>query len=143
MQGIAREDPQKATELLKQAPQLTYAITQILILMKLVDQNTLANVIQQTAVQQTARPALPSAQPPPQSFAPYPPAPQPYAAPTPPVNMPYQPPQSAPPASNDPARDALIQQVMAMSQEQIDALNPNDRNQIMMLRQSLMQQYGR
>lgn len=151
MQTMSREDPDRATLLLKQAPALTYAITQILILMKLTDQNTLASVIQQTATQQAPRPAPPpSVQPPHPSYPPYgAPPPQQYVAPTPPVGAPYQPPQPQAPqqSSGDPARDALIAQVMAMPQEQIDALPPNDRAQIMMLRQQLGgpggAQYGR
>jgi cleavage stimulation factor subunit 2 len=145
MQDLCRTEPDKAIQLLKQAPQLTYAITQILILMKLTDQNTLASVIQQTAAQPAARPGPPPAQQPPQQppYQQYAPPPQPYAAPTPPVGMPYQPPQpqpqpppqAAPPPATD--QNALIQQVLAMTREQIDALAPNDRQQIVILRQQL------
>lgn len=147
MQDLCRTDPDKAIQMLKQAPQLTYAITQILILMKLTDQNTLASVIQQTAAQPApppgVRPAPPPAQHPPQQtpYQQYAPPPQQYAAPTPPVGMPYQPPQAqpAPQAAPPPAADqnALIQQVLAMTREQIDALAPNDRQQIVALRQQL------
>ncbi|KAF2402534.1 hypothetical protein EJ06DRAFT_507452 [Trichodelitschia bisporula] len=146
MQALAKEDPDKAAELLKQGPQLTYAILQILVLMQLVDPQTLAAVLQQAA-QQSARPQpVPQAYPPPQPYQQYPP-PQPYASvPTPPVQPVYHapPPAPAPPPAAAPlSREALIQQVMSMSQESIDALPPADRVQIMTLRQSLMQQYQR
>jgi cleavage stimulation factor subunit 2 len=152
MQDLCRTDPDKAIQMLKQAPQLTYAITQILILMKLTDQNTLASVIQQTAAQQAAAP--PSQQsiqqpprPPPQSVQPppnygqYAPPPQGYN-PTPPVGMPYQPPQpppqqQPPPPQQAPDQSALIQQVIAMTREQIGQLQPHDRQQIVALRASL------
>jgi cleavage stimulation factor subunit 2 len=146
MQNLAKEDPDKATELLQQGPQLTYAILQIMVLMKLVDNATLATVLQQQAFAPPAR-QPPAAQPPPQQQPPpqayqYPPPHQQYGAPTPPAGQPYQPPQAAPPP---PQMDqgALIQQVLAMTQEQIDALPPNERNQLQALRQQLMQQYVR
>jgi cleavage stimulation factor subunit 2 len=152
VQDLCRTEPDKATQMLRQAPQLTYAITQILILMKLTDQNTLASVIQQTAAQPqlqpqpqpqppVARPGPPPTQYPPQQppHQQYAPPPQQYA-PTPPVGMPYQPPQpppAAPPPAGNPDQNALIQQVLAMPKEQIDALPPHDRQQIIMLRQQL------
>jgi cleavage stimulation factor subunit 2 len=153
MQDLCRTDPDKAIQMLKQAPQLTYAITQILILMKLTDQNTLATVIQQTAaqaaaappqVQQAPRPGPPPAQPPP-NYGQYAPPPQGYQ-PTPPVGMPYQPPPSQqlppqqappPPQQQQPDQAALIQQVIAMTREQIEQLSPGDRQQIIALRASL------
>jgi len=146
MQELARADPERATQLLQQGPQLTYAILQILLLMKLIDPATLGNVIQQTAAPAPPRPAPPPVQAPPpqQTYSPYPQGQPPYGAgPTPPVAPPYQPPQ--PPAAAPPPADpnALYQQVLAMPQAQIDALPPNDRAQIMALRQQLMQQYTR
>jgi cleavage stimulation factor subunit 2 len=149
MQDLCRTDPDKAIQMLKQAPQLTYAITQILILMKLTDQNTLASVIQQTAAQAAqpppvaARPGPPPVQQPPPhaqpSYQQYAPPPQQYAAPTPPVGVPYQPPQppQVAPPPQAPDQSALIQQVLAMTREQIDALQPADRQQIIALRQQL------
>ncbi|RDI77372.1 hypothetical protein Vi05172_g12641 [Venturia inaequalis] len=152
MQDLARADPDHATRLLNQSPQLTYAILQILVLMKLVDTTTLQSVIAQTAAapqQQTPQaPPPPRAQipPPQQTYNPYPPAQPPYGAvPTPPVQQhQYQPPpQAQPQAAPQPDREALLQQVLQMPQSQIDALPAGDRAQIMALRASLMQQYGR
>jgi cleavage stimulation factor subunit 2 len=147
MQNLAKEDPDKATELLQQGPQLTYAILQIMVLMKLVDNATLATVLQQQALPPPVR-QQPVAQPPPpqptpQAYGQYPPPHQQYGAPTPPGTQPYQPPQQAPPPAQQPDRNALIQQVLSMPQEQIDGLPPNERAQMMALRQSLMQQYQR
>lgn len=145
MQNLAKEDPEKATELLQQGPQLTYAILQIMILMKLVDSNTLATVLQQTAAAPppAARPApiaqAPPPQPPPQAYQQFQP-PQPYA-PTPPIAQQYPPPQATPAPAPD--RNALIQQVLSMTQQQIDMLGPGERDQIMALRASLMQSYPR
>jgi cleavage stimulation factor subunit 2 len=139
MQNLAKEDPDKATELLQQGPQLTYAILQIMVLMKLVDNNTLATVLQQQALPPQVRPPPPQQQPPPQAYGQYPPPHQQYAAPTPPAVQSYQPPQAAPPPPQQLDQNQLIQQVLAMSQEQIDALGPNERNQLMALRQQFSQ----
>lgn len=74
MKGLVMGDPAKATELLKQAPQLSYAIFQALLLMGLVDTTVLASVVEQ---------ASQSSQPPPQPVPParpnpvYQPPPQP------------------------------------------------------------------
>lgn len=151
MQDLARADPEHATRLLTSSPQLTYAILQILVLMKLVDTTTLQSVIAQTAAvpQQPPPPPPPLRQvpPPQQAYSPYPPAQAPYGAvPTPPVQHQYQPPQLQPqPSAAAPQsdRDALLQQVLQMPQAQIDQLSAPDRAQIMALRSSLMQQYAR
>jgi cleavage stimulation factor subunit 2 len=147
MQELARADPEHATRLLMQGPQLTYAILQILVLMKLIDTTTLTTVIQQTAAAQAPpppRPIPPPQMPPQQTYSPYPQVQAPYGAvPTPPVQQQYQPPQPPAAAPPQPDREALLQQVLQMPQSQIDQLPPNDRAQIMALRQSLMQQYGR
>jgi len=134
MKGLVMSDPAKATELLKQAPQLSYAIFQSLLLLNLVDTSVLSTIIDPAAAPAPA-PAPP--QPPvpqiPHGFPGYPPA----AVPTPPVYQPPMPPQPPPQAQNL-SRDDLIRQVMTMSQQQIDALEPVARAQIMALRQSLM-----
>lgn len=151
MKGLVMGDPAKATELLKQAPQLAYALFQALLLMGLVDTSVLASVVEAGAQQ--------PAQPPPQQLPPrptpvYQPPPPPqypqYPAvqnqmhvPTPPIhNQPYQPPpvQQPPPQQQQPGQEELLKQVMAMTQQQLDQLPPQDRAQIMNLRQSLMAQ---
>lgn len=135
MKQLAVADPARATELLRQAPQLAYAIFQALLLMNLVDYSTLGSV-----VEQAAQPAATQPQPAPsQPF-------QPYGVPgqvsTPPVHSaPFAPPQGATqaPQQQIPGQEELLQQVLNMPQSTIDALPPLERSQIMLLRQQLMQ----
>lgn len=162
MKGLCSSDPAKATNLLQQAPQLGYAIFQALLSLGLVDGTVLTSLLQQVPPQQ----APPQQQPPPQQPPPMPyqppgmppqygqqpqfpppqhppfPAQQQYA-PTPPVqHQAYQPPPQQPPPPQqaqppaDPGQQALIAQVMAMTREQIFALDPAARDQIMALRAS-------
>ncbi|KAI5466246.1 hinge domain of cleavage stimulation factor subunit 2-domain-containing protein [Mariannaea sp. PMI_226] len=138
MKTLATSEPQRATELLQQAPQLSYAIFQALLLMGLVSPEAIQAVVEPVAP--------PPAQAPPVT---YPPASMPGfpgATNTPPVaGMPYQPPQqqaygapaAAPapalaPAGQDP--EALVRAVMELPQAQIDMLPEADRQQIMALR---------
>ncbi|KAJ9246869.1 hypothetical protein DTO207G8_8544 [Paecilomyces variotii] len=137
MKSLAVADPARATELLRQAPQLAYAIFQALLLMNLVDYSTLGSVVEQAA--QPA--AAPAAQP----YQPY--ASVPGQISTPPVhNAPFAPPQAQQPMPAQqqvPGQDELLQQVLSMPQAAIDALPPVERSQIMLLRQQLMQGAGR
>lgn len=143
MKTLVATDPAAATELLRRAPQLSYAIFQALLLMGLVKADQLATVVETSAQQLAAgkaaaapSPAIPHHAPPPQSYTPqggY--APQQQAQQyAPPSGPPQQqaPPAQAPPAEADP--NALIQQVLAMPQEIVDALPPAERQQIMALR---------
>lgn len=144
MKGLVQTDPAKATGLLTQAPQLAYAIFQALLLLRLVDTNVLNSIIQHAAAQPA--PPQPPAQPPQPAYQPYQPQPQ-YGGnvPTPPVAPPYQPPPQAAPAPPAVPTDqgALIQQVLTMPQSVIDALPPEQRAQIMQLRQQFATQYPR
>ena len=172
MKNLAAQDPTKATQLLQQAPQLSYAIFQALILLGLVDTSVLSSLLQQQ--QQQAQPPPPQAppqpqqqppvpsyppygqQPPPQQYAPQPqyPAygqPQQHSgyAPTPPQPQPqwqpppqqtYQqppPPQAQPQQQGQVDQQAMIQQVLGMTREQIFALDELPRNQLIQLRASL------
>ena len=153
MKALVVADPAKATELLKQAPQLSYAIFQALLLMGLVDTTVLASVVDQAS--QPAQP--PPQQPPPSRPTPVyqaPPPSQPVyqqypATPAQHVSipsaqpMPYQQPQPAqhPPPSQQPGQEELLKQVLAMPQQQIDLLPPTERSQIMMLRQQYIGRY--
>ncbi|KAJ5137753.1 hypothetical protein N7526_003986 [Penicillium atrosanguineum] len=132
MKSLAVADPARATELLRQAPQLAYAIFQALLLMNLVEYQLLGSI-----VEQAAQPA--PVQQPAQQFQ------QPYGVPgqigTPPVaGTPFAPPppQAAAP-QGVPNQDELLQQVLSMPQAAIDSLPPMERSQIMLLRQQLMQ----
>ncbi|RYP16399.1 hypothetical protein DL767_010188 [Monosporascus sp. MG133] len=145
MKSLATTDPARATELLQQAPQLSYAVFQALLLMGLVSPEAIHAVVD------TATAPPPVAQPP----AGYPPAlPQAYpvaSTGTPPVAAPYAPPpvpvsvtpQAAyapPPAAAAPDQDALIQQVMSLPDEVINQLPEAERQQILALRATLAQQ---
>ncbi|KAJ4321193.1 hypothetical protein N0V94_003034 [Neodidymelliopsis sp. IMI 364377] len=141
MKGLVMSDPAKATELLRQAPQLAYAIFQSLLLLNLVDPTMLGALVE-TAPAAPAPPvqAPPQPQPtpvarPPTNYAMPPGYPQ--AAPTPPQPQPYAqpPPQAQPPAMDN---NALYAQVMALDPAQIAQLPPDQRNQIMQIRQMLM-----
>ncbi|MCJ1466127.1 hypothetical protein MMC07_004746 [Pseudocyphellaria aurata] len=154
MKGLVMGDPAKATELLKQAPQLSYAIFQALLLMGLVDTAVLSSVVEQASQPAApppqhlppSRPA-PAFQPPPQPPYQYPSMPTQIHAPTPPVlQQPYQPPPiqappPPPPPQQQPGHEELLKQVLAMTQEQINQLAPMERAQIMALRQSLAGRY--
>lgn len=141
MKGLVMTDPAKATELLRQAPQLAYAIFQSLLLLNLVDPSMLGALVETAPaaappVQATPQPApTPVARPP--ANYPMPPGYPPQAAPTPPQMQPYAqpPPQAQPPAMD---QNALYAQVMALSEAQIAQLAPDARNQIMQIRQMLM-----
>ncbi|KAL9108591.1 MAG: hypothetical protein Q9227_006677 [Pyrenula ochraceoflavens] len=126
MKSLVATDPARATELLKQAPQLSYAIFQALILMNLVDPKVLGQV-----VEQNARPSAQNLQPP-QPFG-YPPNPPP--VPTPQPQFPPQPqPVAAPPQATPLSQDEMIRQVLQLDQATIDTFPPAERQQIMNLR---------
>ncbi|KAI4113617.1 MAG: hypothetical protein LQ338_008147 [Usnochroma carphineum] len=176
MKSLATNDPAKATELLRQAPQLSFAIFQAMLLMGLVDPAVLASVVEQAAQPPQPQPQPqpqapppqaaplpnnmpPSRGPPPQGYHQPPPPPPPqqqYAqyglpghVPTPPVHsQPYQPPpiqQQPPPPQQPPApqgidREAVLKQVLAMPQHEIDALPQQARDQVMQLKNQLAAQ---
>jgi len=123
MKTLVAQDPLKATELLRQAPQLSYAILQALLLMNLVDPSVLTTVIESAGGTAAAPVAQP--QPPPQQY---------YATPPPQAVAPT--PQ--PPQVQDPQRAQLLQSVMQLTSEQIAALPIEQQQQIMYLKQSLM-----
>lgn len=134
MKALAMSDPAKATELLRQAPQLAYAIFQSLLLLRLVDEKILAQLIEVPP----AAPAAPAPHLAAQNYPVY--APQP--APTPPVQaqvpMAYAPPQPPPQPAQALDQSAAYAQIMSMSQQQIDAFPPEVRAQILHARQLLL-----
>ncbi|KZF24526.1 hypothetical protein L228DRAFT_281590 [Xylona heveae TC161] len=155
MKSLVMADPTKATELLKQAPQLSYAIFQALLLMGLVDTQALASVVEQPPAQQSTPqpvqaaqfpppppvPQFPGAQqfqPFPQSYSPFPPVSGPAQVATPPLQNQAFPPPPPALAAFPPEQKALIQQVLSMTPDQLQALPPLERAQIMQLRQQLM-----
>lgn len=124
--GVVTQSPDSATELLRQQPQLAYAIFQCLLTMGLVESDVLKQVIEQV---QTGRPV--TAAPPP-------------ATATPPVQPPYQPPPTqqpqpaagAPPLA--PAQLEAVKQLFAMPPEQYNMLSIAEKQQI----DALRAQYG-
>ncbi len=159
MKGLVMHDPAKATELLKQAPQLSYAIFQALLLMGLVDTSVLASVVEQAA--QPVQPPQSTPQPPqtrpipppiPPAYQHFPQIPGQMQIPTPPIHrQPYappppptiqQPPPQPPQQQQADPNEALLRQVLSLTQQQIDAMPPMERGQVILLRQQLMQQAG-
>ncbi|KAG5970311.1 hypothetical protein E4U55_001749 [Claviceps digitariae] len=148
MKTLAANEPQRATELLQQAPQLSYAVFQALLLMGLISPEAIQSVVDPNAPPPVPQPAS-------AAFA-APPAVSGYAAAavnnTPPVAaMPYAPPAAAQPAYGAPVApsapappagvattaqdtDALMRAVMDLTQAQIDMLPEPDKQQIMALR---------
>ncbi|KAB5579983.1 RNA recognition domain-containing protein [Coniochaeta sp. 2T2.1] len=147
MKQLATTDPARATELLTQAPQLSYAIFQALLLMGLVSPEAINSVIgtsaggapppeappvQQQQQQQPPPVQMPTGYPgyPPQGYANTPPVHAGgYGAPPPQQVAP--PPQPAP-VAQDPA--ALMAAVMNLPQETIDQLPEAERQQVLALR---------
>ncbi|KAL6869906.1 hypothetical protein ACO1O0_001241 [Amphichorda felina] len=137
MKALATSEPQRATELLQQAPQLAAAIFQTLLLMGLVSPEAVSSVVD---------PGAPPAQVPAQGYPapPIPGYPAPQASnPTPPVaGMPYAPPPAqvygapAPAAPAAPALnpDDLMRRVMELPEAQINLLPEAERQQILALR---------
>lgn len=159
MKTLTMSDPETAKRLMKEAPQLAYAIFQALVLMNLVDPNVLATVVEQNIQasshqmgnhpqplqQQQQQPppqqqVPPASQPPPQYGYPPPqqmqnrtiPTPQQYAPPP-------QVPQPQAPPGMSPEQRQMLEQVMQLDQRTIDSLPPNERMQIMQLRQQYQQ----
>lgn len=139
MKQLASTDAARATELLTQAPQLSYAIFQALLLMGLVSPEAINSVVDTSAgppPQQQHQAAPPPVQAPPVPIPGYPgfhPAPFTH---TPPVPGGYAPPpQQVPaPAPVAPDQASLLAQVMALPQETIDRLPEAERNQVLVLR---------
>ncbi|QPC74846.1 hypothetical protein HYE68_005598 [Fusarium pseudograminearum] len=129
MKTLATNDPQRATELLQQAPQLGYAVFQALLLMGLVSPEAIQSVVEPGAPPPAAFPPVPMPGFPgvsntsPVAAMPYQAPPQQYAAPPP-----------AAPAPVAPDQDALMRAVMELPQAQIDMLPEAERQQILALR---------
>lgn len=162
LKGLTATNPAQANALLQSAPQLGYAVFQAMLLLGLVDPNIVGQLIESLPppVQAPPPPQAPPQQPPmaqypqppmgyppqqqyqqpPQQFAQYAqPPPQQYAQSTPVQQNPYQAPpqQQAPPPAVDPGEAARLRaQVMALTQEQINGLPAEARQQIMNLRQT-------
>ena len=146
MKTLASSDPQRATELLQQAPQLSYAVFQSLLLMGLVSPEAIQSVVDPNAPpgSQPAPAANYNAAPPaagaPSAMPVYGNAPA-GANNTPPVGgMPYAPPPAAGAGAGGAAAaggqdtDGLMRALMELPQSQIDMLPESERQQVMALR---------
>jgi cleavage stimulation factor subunit 2 len=137
MKTLATSEPQRATELLQQAPQLAAAVFQALLLMGLVSPEAI-----QSVVEQGAPPPAPAAVPgyPPVQIPNY--SATPVANSTPPVvAAPYAPPPAqAYPAAPAQDPDALMRAVMELSDAQINMLAEPEKQQILALRASFAAQ---
>lgn len=156
VKAMAISEPARLTELLKAAPQLSYAIFQALILMNLVDPKILGQVVEQASnaprPQQPPMPQMPPQPTPQPQYAGYPPPQLPpqhqqYPPPRPPPQQPphqYPPPQATPqPQPQQPIdQNALLAQVLQMDQRTIDALPPHERQQIMAIRHQMSARYA-
>ncbi|KAG8532608.1 uncharacterized protein KY384_002485 [Bacidia gigantensis] len=123
MKGLVMGDPARATELLKQAPQLAYAIFQALLLMGLVDTSVLASVVETSNQQTQSQP--PQMHIPPQSQA------QPQIPPPPQAlqqqqqqHLPPRPPQGFQPQHPPPPPPQVYPQYPPQMQGQIHAPTP-------------------
>jgi cleavage stimulation factor subunit 2 len=135
MKSLVVNDPVRATELLKQAPQLSYAIFQALLLMGLVDSSLIASVVESS--NSTVPVPPPTATPSQMPTRPYQPPPTQYGTPpVPPTH--YQPPAPPQPPALPPGQEELIRQLLSMPQTEIDKLGPAERAQVM----ALKAQYG-
>ncbi len=146
MKLLATNDSLRATELLNQAPQLTYAIFQALLLMGLVSPDAINSVIDAPAGAPVA-----AAPPPVIPGAPYG---YPGATGTPPVapGGGYAPPPVAPVAPTPapaaaapgvPDTQALMRAVMELSEDMINQLPEAERQQVLALRADFRSQMRR
>ncbi|TXT08783.1 hypothetical protein VHUM_02911 [Vanrija humicola] len=170
MKTLITTHPEKARELLTSQPQLTYALFQAMLLLKVVDDSVLQRIVPAPAPAQgqqggygapppppqqqppAAYPPFPAQQAPPAAYPPFRPQQQGYAPPPP--QQPPQPPAPSyggyapapgppplPPAAQaelaklpENERNTLIQ-VLQLTPDQIGALDPDQRNSVLALRQ--------
>ncbi|CAE6481382.1 unnamed protein product [Rhizoctonia solani] len=151
MKQFITTNPDAARAVLVAHPQLAYACFQTMLTAEVVDpavlQKMLAGGAAQPAPQQQAPPPpMPVSAPPNQYQQGYYGAPPPQAVPPMPPNpayQSYQPPAPAPPQASpafqavSPQQQAMIQQVLSLTPEQINGLPPNERAAIMQLRSQL------
>lgn len=136
MKQLASSDPGRATELLNQAPQLSYAVFQGLLLMGLVSPEAINAVLEPGSVPPPAAAGYPGA-----TNTPPVAAPAPYAAPPPAAPTPVAaPPAPAAPGVGGGDQDALVQQVLSLPEEVIAQLPEAEKAAIMQLRAQFLGQ---
>ncbi|KAL9049400.1 MAG: hypothetical protein Q9162_007236 [Coniocarpon cinnabarinum] len=142
LKSVVDSDPNQVTHMLAEAPQFSYAIFQSLLLLGLVDTNVLSQVVVQAQqAQQQQQQPVPQMTPAPvpQQAMPQVQQPQfqqmPTATPPVPPQQQYPPPQAAAPMQQSNAQQDAMRQILSMTQQQIDAMQPNVRAQLMAIRQ--------
>ncbi|KAG0363567.1 hypothetical protein BG005_010765 [Podila minutissima] len=142
MKVLALNEPDRATAILNANPQLSYALFQALLMMNLVDPNSLQRMFPSLG----APPSAPNLSAPPPPQPPHlgqpgiGPLQGPGFAPTPPNSgapVPPQQPQQQPVASLE-QQQQLLAQVMALTPNDIASLPEDQRNNIIQLRAQLM-----
>lgn len=149
--ALVLSNPAQAEALLKQAPSLSYAVLQALLMMNLVDAKVLARVISSggaASMQQQQTPTTAVVQPVSTDYRNSPAPQQAYNSPAP--QQAYHSPAPAqqqqqqqhaqarqPTPQRDPNTAALIAQVMALTDAQIGGLPQEQRTQIMMIKQQV------
>ncbi|KAG0034602.1 hypothetical protein BGZ81_003915 [Podila clonocystis] len=142
MKVLALNEPDRATAILNANPQLSYALFQALLMMNLVDPNSLQRMFPTLGAQTsaTSMSAPPHPQPPHLGQPGMGPPQGPGFAPTPPNSgapVPPQQPQQQPMASLE-QQQQLLAQVMALTPNDIASLPEDQRNNIIQLRAQLM-----
>ncbi|KAJ4297123.1 hypothetical protein N0V88_004041 [Collariella sp. IMI 366227] len=140
MKTLATNDPARCTELLTQAPQLSYAVFQALLIMGLVSPDAINSVLEPGAALAAAGGGgiPPPASAPVGGYGTPPVAAGGYAPPPPQPTLAAMP---APAGGQDP--EALMRAVLELPQETIDQLPEAERQQIMALRASYAAQVRR
>ncbi|KAG8681547.1 hypothetical protein FRC08_015562 [Ceratobasidium sp. 394] len=153
MKTFVTSSPDAARAVLVAHPQLAYACFQTMLMTNVVDPAVLQKMLPGGAAQPPAAQAPVPAPVPPPSAPPIPPPvnqypPNYYGAPPPPIPNPSYPQYQAPPApvpapaapqapALSPQQQAMIQQVLSLTPEQINGLPANERAAIMQLRNQL------
>ncbi len=167
MKAMIQQNPEQAKQILMSNPPLTYALLQAQAILGMVNIQVVQKLLNTTkspsglmstppaTVIPTTQPAAPNpyptAMPIPTPFAAAPKATQVTSYPTPNIMFPGQPAPVAPQPNFGFAtqfdtlpeqQKALLQQVVSLTQEQIDKLPPEQRQQVQQLRQTFMQLTG-
>ena len=140
MKSLTANAPEQARSLLTANPQLAYAVFHAMLMMNVVDPMVVRRVMGETGINSSIPPAAPTV-PPMMPAGPPPPASHPMA--TPPVSIqpvpapmePSGPIRARPqPPQLDNQQRMLLQQVLQLTPEQINALPPDQRASILQLK---------
>lgn len=116
--GLLGTNPDQAKKILFANPQLSYALLQALLMMGLVDTNVVQKLVQNFSAQPSTAPTIPT-------------VPQPNQ---------HKPTAAASLEAIPEAQRTLLYQIMQMSQEQIDALPTDQRQQVLMIKAQIENQ---